>query len=175
MDSMKNRINEILRRIGEVCIDELPQKTATRIIAVEKALDKNMAECLRYIDEIKKRRPNIKWISESTEVDISRKTIYNDNVLKLYLDERLSLDDFDFFNEKKVEVLKGKLDDLSYRYEKQLAIHVESEMLKYRIEELEKTLDSKNKRIEDLHRLLMSGDKDKILEYRLKGNSRKSV
>ncbi|MEW9502156.1 hypothetical protein [Jeotgalibacillus marinus] len=142
MEKVIKRINDILVQNELPSTSEIPEKTLQRLINFEEFsynVEKLNADS---IERIKKRKMTKVSISNAPELNISRKTLYNDKILLKYVEAKIEKQD-DHFNELKIKKLKDQYHELKLQYDK-ITDHLldnsilQAEILQYkeRIDEL---------------------------------------
>ncbi|WP_281975000.1 hypothetical protein [Halobacillus litoralis] len=142
MEEVIKRINDILVQNELPSTSEIPEKTLHRLIDFEEYacnVEKLNAD---NIEGIKKRKMTKVSISNALELNISRKTLYNDKILLKYVEAKIEKQG-DYFNELKIKKLKDQYHDLKSQYDK-ITDHLldnsilQAEILQYkeRVEEL---------------------------------------
>ncbi|MDU7364101.1 hypothetical protein [Clostridium sp.] len=91
---------------------DLPEKTQKRLIQIEEYVINNESIMGRLLDEIRKLRITKSAIASSDVINISRKTIYNDDILNIYIDNIIKNQE-DIFNLKKISKLETEIKDLN--------------------------------------------------------------
>ena len=115
MDEIVKQIKNKLDKYELTSYDELDIKTQKRLLMIEESIDSLIVNFKKSIDSAKESIPNITNIIKCDKVSISRKTIYNQEILRKYIE--LSINDFpDYFNEKRVKKLENELNNLQDMY-----------------------------------------------------------
>ena len=140
MDKIVKEIKNKLDKYELASYDELEIKTQQRLLMIEQAISTLTINLKKSINSAKESMPNITNIIKSDQVNISRKTIYNQQILKKYIE--LSINDLpDYFNEKKVKSLENRLDDLNKLYYKVIDNIIDDYNKDKQIEELKKNIN----------------------------------
>lgn len=140
MDKIVKEIKNKLDKYELASYDELEIKTQQRLLMIEQAISTLIINLKKSINSAKESMPNITNIIKSDQVNISRKTIYNQQILKKYIE--LSINDLpDYFNEKKVKSLENRLDDLNKLYYKVIDNIIDDYNKDKQIEELKKNIN----------------------------------
>ncbi|QEH70030.1 hypothetical protein [Cellulosilyticum sp. WCF-2] len=165
MDKIISLVSEKLKAYNMQALDELDDKTIKRLCSIEEYILDIRSELDMFCNKIKDRRPTISSITNSDKVGITRKTIYNNPILKEYI--QASIDALpDYFNEKKYKKLKEDYDELEelknkvidsiidkYNTEEEINEMLDTiKMLKHEIKILNEILQEKNREIEELRR-----------------------
>ena len=138
--------------------NEIPEKTLQRLINFEEYANNLEKLNTDSIEEVKKRKMTKVSISNSPELSISRKTLYNDKILLKYVEAKIEKQT-DHFNDGRIKKLQDQYHDLKLQYDK-ITDHLletsilQAEILQYkkRIEEL---IQDKNR----LHMMLQKYEK----------------
>lgn len=140
MDKIVKEIKNKLDKYELASYDELEIKTQQRLLMIEQAISTLTINLKKSINSAKESMPNITNIIKSDQVNISRKTIYNQQILKKYIE--LSINDLpDYFNEKKVRSLENRLDELNELYYKVIDNIIDDYNKDNQIEELKKNIN----------------------------------
>lgn len=155
----------------------LPKKTQKRLIDIENYVINNEIKKDKLLDEIKKIRITKSSISECDTINISRKTIYNDDILNIYINNIIENQE-DIFNLKKIELLEEKIKELSKLNNTLIDNVIEYNLLKQKLKEYEEEnkllLESFNEISNDSRNRVMLnlGDNDlkksKVIEFKQK-------
>jgi hypothetical protein len=119
--------------------DLLDERNKERLIRIEKYISSNIDKIDSLIKEIKELRLNKVNIANKNEIGISRKTIYNNDVINKYIDFEL-LYQPDVFNEIKIQNLKHQYDLINEEYNKLLINIIETKLLEYQLEQYKKEI-----------------------------------
>ncbi|MBD8007073.1 hypothetical protein [Bacillus norwichensis] len=148
MEKIIKKINGILTQINLPPTDAIPEKTLQRLINFEEYASNVEKLNTESIEEIKKRKMTKVSISNSPELNISRKTLYNDKILLKYVEAKIEKQ-VDYFNEKKLMKLQEQYQELKLQYEK-VTDHLldtsilQAEILQYK-EKIEELIQDKNR------------------------------
>ncbi|WP_144460376.1 hypothetical protein [Siminovitchia fortis] len=148
MEKIIKKINGILTQINLPPTDAIPEKTLQRLINFEEYASNVEKLNTESIEEIKKRKMTKVSISNSHELNISRKTLYNDKILLKYVEAKIEKQ-VDYFNEKKLMKLQEQYQELKLQYEK-VTDHLldtsilQAEILQYK-EKIEELIQDKNR------------------------------
>ncbi|EJT5918383.1 hypothetical protein QTI39_01420 [Clostridium perfringens] len=161
MDKIKENILKKFEKYNLGIYDELNEKEKLRIYEIESTLIDRNNEIIDLIAFVKKKIPNISNIIESPKVNISRKTVYNNNILKEYIEN--SLDDLDdYFNEKKLKKVEEKYIDLENLYDRIIVNIIENYEKEIEIERLNKIIDELNQENLNLKNYIRNKDKNNL-------------
>ena len=117
MGVIEERIKSKLLIYSLGTFSELDNKTLIRLKEIEEELIRLEDKSEESFKELKDMSPNITMIIKSDKISFSRKTVYNDEMLKSYLEN--SIKDFpDYLNEKKLEKVQEDFDMLKELYNK---------------------------------------------------------
>jgi len=148
LEKIIKKINGILTQINLPPTDAIPEKTLQRLINFEEYASNVEKLNTESIEEIKKRKMTKVSISNSPELNISRKTLYNDKILLKYVEAKIEKQ-VDYFNEKKLMKLQEQYQELKLQYEK-VTDHLldtsilQAEILQYK-EKIEELIQDKNR------------------------------
>lgn len=153
MEEVVKKINDILTQNNLPSTNEISEKTLQRLINFEEYASNVEKLNTDSIEEIKKRKMTKVSISNSPELKISRKTLYNDKILLKYVESKLEMQ-VDYFNETRIKTLQDQYNDLKLQYDK-ITDHLldtsilQAEILQYK-EKIEELTQDKNR----LHMML---------------------
>lgn len=156
---MENRINERLERCNLPSVLELPEKTVLRVNKIETYVLKQEEEINALINKAKKNE--VTRVSIAQNVGISRKTLYNDEILKAYCEDIIKSIN-DNFNEEKVKKLESQVNEINNRYQKLLNNIIDVNDLKIKIKEYEKEISRLINRNDELERMIY--EKNEIID-----------
>ena len=124
-----NRINTFLNEHG-ASIDTIPSARKIQFEKIDEAIQKRASELLKAKDILKNNTINISTIAIDT--DIARKTFYNNELLKVYVEEySLLFEDKSMAYTEEIERLKAKIKELEEQIHKFLIRDVETENLRH--------------------------------------------
>lgn len=122
------RINEFLVRHG-ASIKTIPKQKVTQFEKVDEAIQARLAE-INKAQEILRGKPiNVSVIAQDT--GISRKTFYNNDLLRLYVEEHSPMLDTKNASEDDVERLRAKCEELEQQIRLFLLRDLETENLRH--------------------------------------------
>lgn len=117
MDEYIENIDSMLVQFGLPSSSEIPKKTIQRIIDFERYAGNVELQNDMAIEGLKKRKMTKLSVSKSDEVNVSRKTLYNDKILLKYVESRIKIQP-DYLNEKKIKRLQDHNQELKSQYDK---------------------------------------------------------
>lgn len=168
---LKDIVNAKLCSFNMDNLDKLNDKTVQRILETEFFIQYSNKRIGENIDEIKSNLISITNLDKSDIVTCSRKTIYNDKVLKKYI-ENCSKMETDYFNSKELKKLQNSYDDLLNLYNKLLVNIIDIHDLKSQIKELNKEIFNLYEEKNNLYECLVEKDKEIYeLKMKLKSNN----
>lgn len=153
MEEVVKKINDILTQNNLPSTNEISEKTLQRLVNFEEYASNVEKLNTDSVEEIKKRKMTKVSISNSPELKISRKTLYNDKILLKYVESKLEMQ-VDYFNETRIKKLQDQYNDLKLQYDK-ITDHLldtsilQAEILQYK-EKIEELTQDKNR----LHMML---------------------
>lgn len=114
---IEGRISEKLNKFNLGTLKNFDDKTIKRLYEIENFLYNMEVDAKKLEEKLKGFKPNITNITSSKEVSITRKTAYNNKLLKEYIEH--SIEDFpDYTNEFEIKRMKDKYSELSELYNK---------------------------------------------------------
>jgi len=146
-----SKINNVLIQNNLPPASEISKKTLQRLINFEEYADSIEKLNSVSIEEIKKRKMTKVSVSNAPELNISRKTLYNDKILQKYVEARIEKQP-DYLNEVKLKKLKDKHDELEAQYDKITDHLLDNSILQAEILELKEKIEEL---IQDKNRLHM--------------------
>lgn len=117
MEEFIKQINNILTQNNLPSTNDISEKTLQRLISFEEYTSNIEKLNIDSIEKIKNRKMTKVSISNSPELNISRKTLYNDKTLLKYVELKLEKQ-VDYFNEKRIKKLQEQYHDLKLQYDK---------------------------------------------------------
>ncbi|KZL89420.1 hypothetical protein [Clostridium magnum] len=168
MNSLRKNIDLKLKNYGLSLFDELDNKSQERLIQIEEFIIKNREEVENYILQAKKLKLSISSVADSQDTKFTRKTVYNDAILKKFLEKSIE-DEPDYFNEMKLKKLTEKLGALKEQYDKVINNILDVKILDLTIKEYKKEIN----RLCDINQGLNSvlSEKERTIQY-LKSNNK---
>lgn len=161
MDNIESIIDTKLSFYELIPYKELDSKLQNRLIETETFIIESENKIKKLIEEIKELKVSKSTIANSKSTSFTRKTIYNEPILRNYIDKSIE-DTKDYFNEKKIEKLNLQLNEIKEQYDKVIINTINFNMLKQELrvqqEEIVRLMDE-NKRKEDLIK-----DKEKVIQ-----------
>lgn len=151
MEENISKINNVLIQNNLPPASEISKKTLQRLINFEEYADSIEKLNSVSIEEIKKRKMTKVSVSNAPELNISRKTLYNDKILQKYVEARIEKQP-DYLNEVKLKKLKDKHDELEAQYDKITDHLLDNSILQAEILELKEKIEEL---IQDKNRLHM--------------------
>jgi len=158
LEELIKKINDILSQNDLPSTNEIPEKTLQRLINFEEYANNVEKLNTDSIEEVKKRKMTKVSISKSPELNISRKTLYNDKILLKYVEAKIEKQ-ADHFNEERIKKLQDQYHDLKLQYDKTTdhlldTSILQAEILQYK-ERIEELIQDKNR----LHMMLQKYEK----------------
>ncbi|MCI6693370.1 MAG: hypothetical protein MR510_12965 [Clostridium sp.] len=158
MDGIVEQVKNKLNKYDLPLYDELDIKTQQRLCMLEESINILIINLKKSIDDAKLSMPNITNIIKYDKVDISRKTIYNQDILKKYIE--LTINDLpDYFNEKKMRKLEDELNNLKDMYYKVIDNIIDSYNKDEEIRILKETIDNLKKENDRLTKYIYDSKK----------------
>ncbi|MDG0029963.1 hypothetical protein MMB68_10385 [Priestia sp. Y58] len=147
---MDSQITEVvakkLEEFGLPDLNNIPQKSINRLVSVETYLQRARSEQNSLIKELKEKKITKVSIVSAQEVNISRKTLYNDQILKEYIDKSIQ-NESEIFNEDEISKLKLQVKELTEEYEKLLNNVIDHHLLRMENRGLQQELNDKYEEI----------------------------
>ncbi|WP_297132264.1 hypothetical protein [Terrisporobacter sp.] len=170
---LKTVIDAKLSSFDMDTLDKLESKTVKRLLEAEFFIQYSNERISQSIEEIKNNIISKSNLDKSSIITCSRKTFYNDKVLKEYIEKCIE-NKPDYFNSKVLKDTQENYNKLLDLYDKLYVKIIDTQNLKAKIKELEKEItdiyEEKNNLIQCIH------DKDKeIYELKRKLNINKVI
>jgi predicted RNase H-like nuclease (RuvC/YqgF family) len=146
-----DRINNFLARHG-ASSDTISKSRMTQLKNVDTAIQVRLAEIQKAKEVLKGRPINVSTIASDT--GIARKTFYNNELLRLFVDEYSTLPDDKTVSQDDLERLKGKCDNAEKQIKQFLLRDIEAENLRYenmRLQAEIQNLENRNHSLENLY------------------------
>lgn len=146
------RVSEKLNKYNLGNLKDFDDKTIKRLYEIEKFLYNMEVDAKEIEEKLKGLKPNITNITSSKDVSITRKTVYNNNLLKEYIEH--SIEDFpDYTKEIEMKKIKDKYSELTELYNKVIDNIIDNYNRNEEIEELKnqiKILTNENSTLRDI-------------------------
>ena len=146
------RVSEKLNKYNLKKLKDFDDKTIKRLYEIEKLLYNMEADAKDIEAKLKGLKPNITNITSSKDVSITRKTVYNNNLLKEYIEN--SIEDFpDYTKEIEMKKIKDKYSEVTELYNKVIDNIIDNYNRNEEIEELKnqiKILTNENSTLRDI-------------------------
>jgi hypothetical protein len=130
---------EKLNRYNLVELNKLSDKNKERLFRIEKYIQDNNNRIKQLIIELKELELSRVSISNCEDIGISRRTIYNDDILNEYISYSIEEKE-DYLNEKKIQALKQQLKEMGGCYNRILDNIIDINILKSNITEYKNQL-----------------------------------
>lgn len=160
MDQLMENIKEKIEKRLDINFEGLNTKQKERLILIESLLSESREKQELILQELKNSKLNKVNISE--KLKISRKTLYNDDIAKEYIDvflkeqeERLRLGK----NKIDKEILEKDYETLKIQHDKLLCNIIDLALIKEENEYLKRQVESLARQNEELRVLLYNNDK----------------
>jgi hypothetical protein len=172
MDStLEEIVQNKLEKYNLATFEGLSKKNIDRLINAEKYLQGQKKEQMQLISKIKENKLTKVSIVKAMGGNISRKTVYNNEILKKYMEKSID-DEEDYFNERKLEKLEHDLKDLQEQYDKVIDNIIEINLIKIQNKEYENELVEKFKKIDHLNSIIHENNKTiELLKLQTKNNN----
>jgi hypothetical protein len=157
-------IKEKLEKYNLPSFDNISQKSMERLINVERCIQNKIEVQLDMVKKLKETK--ITKVSLGKEVSIARKTLYNDEILRIYIDRSIE-EEKDIFNVIKIEKLEKQIEELTKRYDDVINNIIEINLLKIKIKTYASELKGLFHQNEVLHSIIC--EKDEMI-IRLQAN-----
>ncbi|WP_430786371.1 hypothetical protein VBD025_13625 [Virgibacillus flavescens] len=161
MENIVKYINSFLIENGLPSTIEISPKTLRRLVNFEQYARNIEKLNVDSLMEIKRRRMTKVSISSSPELNISRKTLYNDKIFLKYAEARMD-NQIDYLNENKLIKVKEQYLNLKSQYNKVIdhlldTSILQAEIIEYK-ERIQELIQDKNR----LHTLLKKYENRKL-------------
>ena len=117
-------------------VNELSAKTLESIVEIENYNIFIEERIQHVISELKRLKISKVSIASSKAVNLSRKTIYNNDILNIYI-EHIIKNQFDIMNERKIEELKIRIEDLTNENKELIRETIKYNLLLIELKELQ--------------------------------------
>ncbi|MGI1809703.1 hypothetical protein [Priestia sp. TGN 0903] len=154
MDQIKGKVQEKLLDINQIPFDNLDAKTQERLIEVEKFIQEREKEAQDLVKRIQKLKVTKTSITNSPATNFTRKTLYNDSILKDYVEYSIKHVP-DYFNESKITNFRQKINDIQNQYEKILYHITKENVIELQNEKMQEDLQYLLTRNDELHKILI--------------------
>lgn len=159
---MENIIKEKLEKYSIADFEKLNDKEKERLYKIESFIQTNNKEYDELIERIKHLKLTKVSISNSKEIGLSRKTLYNDKVIQKYIEESINEQNIYMNNNYKNNDLQNKYNELKEQYIKVIKNIIEINVLNERISEYEEMISSLSKQNEELRKIIFENNTNKI-------------
>jgi hypothetical protein len=153
MDKLIDRINEKLCVYKLASFSDIDDKTKQRLMQIETYVIRSKESIYKLLLEIRKLRLNKSTIANASEVEFSRKTIYNVLLLNEYIEKSIEEEE-DYLNEKAVNLLKDQLAIMTAQYNKVIENIIDTNILKHELEVGKKEIQNLLDRNEQLYKII---------------------
>ncbi len=163
MDSIIEVVKERLREFDLSELEDLDEKTRLRLVEIENLIQETQLIKMRHVEEVKKLKINISYISNSKKTSFTRKTLNNNPLLLEYVKKSMDSlnEEDDIFNLKRLKRMQDKLDDYESHNKKILRNIVAGKKSELECVKLEKEISILVKKINYLKQ--DNKDKDDII------------
>lgn len=128
---VEESIIEKLNKYLKMNYEELSDKEKERLYKIELFIQDNNKRCNELISELKQLKLTKVSISNTKEIGLSRKTLYNDKVIQKYIEKSI-IEQKDYINNDKLSDLQNKYDELKEQYKKIINNIIEVNVLNYK-------------------------------------------
>jgi hypothetical protein len=134
-EQIKADVSENLNKYNLIPFEQLSDKSKERLINVEKFIQYNKIKSKQLLNSIRNFAISKAAISNHADVGISRKTIYNDNILNEYIDKAIDSEE-DYLNIKRVKKLEEQVKGFRDQYNKLLENIIDNNILKVTLNDI---------------------------------------
>ena len=132
------RLNEFLR-IHKTSCDDLSKSKVQQLLKADDAIQIRLSQ-IKHAEEFLK-QPNINILNIASDTNISRKTFYNNELLRLYVEHcAAKVCDFRTESKEQKDELQNKVADLESQVRKFLIRDIETENLRKELETTQREL-----------------------------------
>ncbi|WP_455795499.1 hypothetical protein [Clostridium butyricum] len=156
---VEESIIEKLNKYLKMNYEELSDKEKERLYKIELFIQDNNKRCNELISELKQLKLTKVSISNTKEIGLSRKTLYNDKVIQKYIEKSI-IEQKDYINNDKLSDLQNKYDELKEQYKKIINNIIEVNVLNEKIEEYEERISSLTEQNEVLRKIALENRKN---------------
>lgn len=152
------RIREKLNKYNLGDLKDFDDKTIKRLYEIENFLYNMEVNAKKLEEELKGLKPNITNITSSKDVSITRKTAYNNKLLKEYIEG--SIEDFpDYTKENEIKKMKDKYSELNELYNKVIDNIIDNYNKNEEIEELKNQIEILKNENSTLREIITENDR----------------
>ncbi len=152
------RIREKLNKYNLGDLKDFDDKTIKRLYEIENFLYNMEVNAKKLEEELKGLKPNITNITSSKDVSITRKTAYNNKLLKEYIEG--SIKDFpDYTKENEIKKMKDKYSELTELYNKVIDNIIDNYNKNEEIEELKNQIEILKNENSTLREIITENDR----------------
>lgn len=163
---LKKVINAKLSSFHMDTLDKLHNKTITRLLETEFFIQYSHKCVSQSMEEIKDKIVSKSNLDKSSIITCCKKTFYNDNVLKEYIEKSIEIEE-DYFNTKVLKNTQKNYNKLQALYDKLYLKVINKQNLKAKIKELEQEIEDLYEEKDNLQECLSEKDNE-INELRKK-------
>ena len=148
-DNQMKRIESFLRSQG-LDIGSVPKQRIKQLQKIDEALQKRLTAISEALQTLKDN--SISIASIATDSGITRKTFYNNEILKLYVESFTSVDGEPgkLVKASEIDSMKKRLDEQANDIAKMVARDIDIEYVRHEADELRRIIDGKDKQIQNL-------------------------
>ena len=148
-DNQMKRIEEFLKSQG-LDTGSIPKQRIKQLQKIDDAIQKR----LKALSEAKQmlKDNSISIVAIADKSGITRKTFYNNEILKQYVESFTSVDGEPgkLVKASEIDNMKKRLEELEKTLSKMIARDIDIEIIRHEADELRKVIDSKDKQIQNL-------------------------
>lgn len=138
---LKEVINEKLSSFNMDTLDKLNNKTVKRLLETEFFIQYSHKRIHHNMEEIKNSIVSKSNLDKSSIITCARKTFYNDDVLKKYIEKSIE-NEKDYFNSKVLKKTQEDYNKLQTLYDNLYLKVIDKQNLKAKIKELEQEVEN---------------------------------
>lgn len=163
---LKKVIDEKLSSFNMDTLDKLDNKSIKRLLETEFFIQYSHKRISNSMEEIKDNLVSKSNLDKSSIITCSRKTFYNDKILKEYIEKSIEVEE-DYFNVKVLKNTQENYNKLQALYDKLYIKVIDKQNLKAKIKELEQEIEDLYEEKDNLKECILEKDNE-INELRKK-------
>lgn len=163
---LKKIINAKLSSFNMDTLDKLDNKSIRRLLETEFFIQYSHKRISHSMKEIKDNLVSKSNLDKSSIITCSRKTFYNDKILKEYIEKSIEIEE-DYFNVKVLKNTQDNYNKLQALYDKLYIKVIYKQNLKAKIKELEQEIEDLYEEKDNLKKCILEKDNE-INELRKK-------
>ena len=148
-DNQKKRIEEFLKA-HNLDLGSIPKQRINQLIKIDDAVQKRISALSEAQEMLRNNAINI--VAIAADSGITRKTFYNNDILKQYVESFMSVDGEPgkMVKASEIESMKRRLEEQASDIAKMVARDIDIESARHEADELRKVIEGKDKQIQNL-------------------------